>query len=112
MDEMNKKTTLKDIGEALDRFIVDEHGASLQYLDLAKEKEHVKTAEKDLTNLDLQWSGKVFRDIDPMKPLLMDDPTPLDNVPEFKHQAYQDILDKIKHEDERTDYSYQTLNSE
>lgn len=84
---MNKKTTLKDIGEALDKFILDDRGASLHWMDLTKD-ERVKTAEKDLTNLDLQWSGKIFRDTDPMKPLLLDDPSPLDNAPEFKHQAY------------------------
>ena len=44
--EMNKKTSLKDIGEALDKFIVDEKGESLRFWDPAEE-DHIKYASKD-----------------------------------------------------------------
>ena len=31
IDEMNKKTTLEDIGKMLDKFIIDERGKRLEY---------------------------------------------------------------------------------
>ena len=57
----------------------------------------------------MTWTGKLFKDSDPLKPLLMDDPSELDAMPEDVDTPYRDILDRIKYEDERTDYSAKTL---
>ena len=60
IDEMNKKTTLKDIGESLDKFILDEKAENLKYWDPTKNDEPVKSATKDTTNFEMSWSGKLF----------------------------------------------------
>ncbi len=42
----------------------------------------------------------------------MDDPSPLDGLPQDVDTPYRDIIDRIKYEDERTDYSAQQLTSD
>lgn len=108
--EMDKKISLKQIGEQLDKFILDEKGDSAKYYDPTRPEETVKSASKDVTSFELTWTGRLFKDMDPLKPILLDDPSPLDAMPEGTDTAYRDILDRIKYEDERTDYSTKTLN--
>ena len=69
--EMNKKTTLQDIGEALDSMILNEQAADSQYWNLDTKDEKVKAAEKDTTNMDYTWIGKFFGVRDPMKPCIL-----------------------------------------
>lgn len=45
--EMNKKTTLTDIGEMLDRFILDEKAENAKFYDSTKGVEEPKSATKD-----------------------------------------------------------------
>jgi hypothetical protein len=45
-------------------------------------------------------------------PLLLDDDTSLDNVPEGKDTPYRDILDRIKFEDKHRDHSYEKLSTD
>lgn len=107
--EINKKTTLKDIGEALDKFLVDEKAKGLGYHDLTKDDEPVPSASKDTTSFELSWTGRIFKDMDPLKPLLMDDPSPLDTLEEDLDIPYRDIIDRVKYEDARTDYSVNSI---
>ena len=71
--ELDKQITLKDIGEHLDKFILDEKAAGIKYIDPSRPEETVKTAAKNLTSFDMTWTGRIFKEIDPLKPLLMDD---------------------------------------
>ena len=43
INEINKKTTLKDIGRLLDKFMLDEEGEMLRFKDYRKD-EQVRTA--------------------------------------------------------------------
>ena len=109
--EMDKQVTLKDIGDKLDQLLLDEKAAGIQYLDPREEQggKNVKSASKDFTSFELTWTGRLFKDTDPLKPLLLDDPSELDSMPESVDTPYRDILERIKYEDERTDYSQRTL---
>jgi len=109
MKKSNLKTSLKDIGEQLDKFLLDEKAEGLRYEDPAAERESVPSAEKDTSSFEMSWTGRIFKNADPLKPLLLDDSTPLDSLPEGKDTPYRDILDRIKHEDKNTDYSTGTL---
>ncbi len=60
----------------------------------------------------MTWTGRIFKNQDPLKPLLLDDPSPLDSLPEGYDVNYRDILNRIKYEDERTDYSAKTLTAD
>jgi hypothetical protein len=64
---MNKKTSLKDIGETLDKFILDEKAEGLKYWN-ADNEESVKSSTKDSSNFELSWAGKLFKRYDPLKP--------------------------------------------
>lgn len=57
LDEMNKKTTLKDIGDSLDKFIVDEKAANFRFWDQTKD-ETIKSAAKDTNSFELTWTGR------------------------------------------------------
>jgi hypothetical protein len=60
----------------------------------------------------MTWSGKLFKDSHPLKPLLLDDATSLDEMGEDADIPFRDILDRIKYEDERTDYSKRSLTND
>lgn len=106
--EMNKKTSLKDIGEMLDKFIIDEKAAGIPYTNPFATEE-LKSASKNTDSFELHWSGKIFKDHDPLKPSLLDDPTPLENTPEGADIPYRDIIDRVKFEDAHRDHSFDTL---
>jgi small subunit ribosomal protein S9 len=94
----------------LDKFILDEKAEGLRYLDYNQNGDELpKAAQQDTSSFELSWAGRIFKDQDPLKPLLMDDPSRLDKMPEDTDTPYRDILDRIKYEDSRTDYSYQSL---
>lgn len=61
ISEMNKKTTLEDIGKMLDEFVYKEKGELLAYFDPTKPESKIRSASKDVTNLDLHWSGRIFQ---------------------------------------------------
>jgi hypothetical protein len=112
INELHKKTTLKEIGEQLDKFLLDERAEGLRFLDIANDDKTVKSAAKDTSNFELSWTGRIFKDTDPLKPHILDDPSALDGLPEDMDTPMRDILDRIKHEDERTDYSRGSLSQE
>lgn len=105
MKEMHKKTTLEDIGRLLDDFIIDEKAASPEFWDPSK-SDGIKTGTKDTDSFEMTWLGKMYKNADPLKPLLIDDDTPLENTGEGADAAYRDIIERIKHEDARRDHSY------
>lgn len=112
LDEMNKKTTLKDIGEQLDKFLLDERARGADYIDLTKDESKIPSAMKDSSNFELSWTGRIFKDVDPLKPLMLDDDSRLDSMFEDEDTPYRDLLDRIKYEDARTDYSMNSLSAD
>lgn len=73
LKEANKKTTLKEIGETLDKFILEERADSLRYTDISRPLDEVKSASKDTNSFEMSWTGRIFKRADPLKPLLLDD---------------------------------------
>lgn len=108
LNEQHKKITLKDIGSMLDKFLLDERAESLRYLDPSEDAAKVPSASKDTSSFEMSWTGRLFRDNDPLRPLLMDDPSSLDGMPEDIDTPYRDILERIRYEDSRTDNSTMT----
>lgn len=55
---MHKKTTLKDIGAMLDKFVLDSKANTGEHYDPAVHTfEQPHMAKKDLSNYDLHWKG-------------------------------------------------------
>jgi hypothetical protein len=67
---------------------------------------------KDSSNFELSWTGRIFKDVDPLKPLMLDDDSRLDSMFEDEDTPYRDLLDRIKYEDARTDYSMNSLSAD
>jgi hypothetical protein len=88
---------------------LDERSDSLRYTDITKPLDKIKSASKDTNSFEMSWTGRIFKNVDPLKPLLMDDDSELDSMAEGQDTPYRDILDRIKYEDSRTDYSYKSL---
>lgn len=108
--EINKKTTLKDIGDLLDQLILNEKAKGSDYYDPAVHMyEYPKVATKDYSNFDFSWSGKIFNAQDPLKPLLLEDASDLDKMPRKTDIPYRDILRKIAEEDKTDDHSTRSL---
>lgn len=82
LQQMNKKTTLKDIGAMLDKFILDSKANTGQYYDPAVHTfEQPKQATKDHSNYDLHWKGAFASSFDKMQPLyLIDEDSKLDTT--------------------------------
>jgi hypothetical protein len=69
INEMNKKTSLQDIGEMLDKFIIDEKAEGLKYYQPSKHvgnETEITSAKKDTSNFDLHWSGRLMKELDPL----------------------------------------------
>lgn len=79
MKEANKRTTLEDLGETLDKLVIDSKAKNWKYY---KPHEHAtlqpERPGKDFTSEDFQWSGKLLKSLDPKTPLFIDDPSMLD----------------------------------
>ena len=65
LKEMDKRVTLKDIGEMLDKFIIDEKAEGLQYYDPTI-KETVKETMQDHNSFEMTWSGRLMKSRDPL----------------------------------------------
>lgn len=74
VNEINKKTTLEDVGKQLDKFVLDSK-ASLD--DLFVPEKHITeqpyAASQDYSSDSLTWEGTFLSDFDPKRPQWMED---------------------------------------
>ena len=76
LEEMNKKTTLKDIGEKLDEFILSSKAAVIKNWDMGKHVlEQPKSALVDKDGSDFDWYQNIVSSFDPHRPNWLDDET-------------------------------------
>lgn len=73
--------------------------------------EKVTSASRDTTNFQYSWIGKHIAGANPLKPNLMQDneEEKLENNHEYTDIGYKDVLNRIRYEDERADYSFASL---
>lgn len=72
--EMNKKTSLQDIGEMLDDMILDSKAKNYKHYNLGEHYNlQSKRASKDYTSNDFKWSGRIMKLIDPKTPYFFQD---------------------------------------
>ena len=76
LTEVQKRTSLLDIGETLDNLVYESKAANWRTYSL---EEHYDTqpekANKDFKSSDFFWSAKIFRKLDPKQPKFIDDPS-------------------------------------
>mmetsp|Transcript_42729 Transcript_42729/g.65610 ORF Transcript_42729/g.65610 Transcript_42729/m.65610 type:complete len:433 (+) Transcript_42729:720-2018(+) len=73
LHEMNKRSSLADIGEHLDKLVIDEKARNLEHYDLSQRDEVPYYAKQDLSADDFKWSGKLNKIMDPKTPLFLED---------------------------------------
>mmetsp|Transcript_42638 Transcript_42638/g.57983 ORF Transcript_42638/g.57983 Transcript_42638/m.57983 type:complete len:218 (+) Transcript_42638:1731-2384(+) len=111
---MHKKTTLKDIGAMLDKFVLDSKAnIGENYDPIAHTFEQPHMAKKDLSNYDLHWKGVFAESFDKMKPLYMlDEDVEVDNRDARTQEDDKEIMQHVKHNDARRDHSMNGLSAE
>ena len=98
--EMHKKTTLKDIGEKLDEFILSSKAAQADYFHIGRHiLEEPSSPSKDKDETDFDWYKNIFKELDPKKPNYLDDESQLDNITSDEKFMIKDMIDEIKFND-------------
>jgi len=113
LNEANKRTTLEDLGETLDKLVIDSKAKNWKHY---KPHEHAtlqpERPGKDYTSEDFQWSGKLLRALDPKTPLFIDDPSKLGQADENNRQQFEKVVEEVKFNDSKRDYSFGALSQE
>ena len=79
--EMHKKTTLKDIGEKLDEFILDSKEKEIKYWDKSKHTlEQPDKPQKNLDAAEFDWKERMLSAFDPLKPHWFDDKSEIEKM--------------------------------
>jgi hypothetical protein len=73
--------------------MLDEKANNAKFYDPILHMDNIpKIATKDTTDYDLSWSGRYFNSFDPLRPLLLDDSSELENLPKGRDVIFKDIL--------------------
>lgn len=111
--EMNKKTSLQDIGEVLDELVLEEKAKNWQHYKLHEHHNaQPARASEDYTTEDFKWSGKMLSSLDAKAPHFIDDPRQLHQQHETARERYSDVYHAIRYADERRDHSEGALTQE
>lgn len=110
LNEMHKKTTLKDIGEKLDEFTYSSKAAIMDNWD---DKTHILEqpvqAQKDKSDKDFDWYSSIIASFDPRTPTWLDDPSQIDEEPTMERFAAKEIIAEVKFNDAMRDHSIGSL---
>ena len=111
--EMHKKTTLKDVGEKLDEFILESKAKTLDYWDPAKHiLEQPEKATKDIDAAEFDWKEKMLQSFEPIKPEWADDKNDLYELSREEKEKMEEIHDRVEFEDQMRDHSMGGLTPE
>ena len=73
LEQMNKKTTLRDIGEKLDEFVLTPKALNEYWHDSKHILEQPKSPTMDKDETDFDWCASIVASLDPKKPNWLDD---------------------------------------
>ena len=100
LNEVNRRTTLVDIGETLDKLIIDSKAAQWKHYSIVEDHDKQPgRASKNYTSDDFKWSGKLLRQLDPTTPLWVDDPNQMYQQPDGRIHLSERIRDFVKYND-------------
>ena len=98
MNEVNKRTTLEDIGETLDKLTIAAKAYNYKYYDVAEHHDkQPKRAEKDFTSDD--WAADLLGCLDKKSAALLDDPSDFAKFNETEANELEEIVDKVHYAD-------------
>lgn len=110
LNEMNKRTSLADIGETLDQIHYESKADNFKHYNLS-DHYNVEPQEpfKKHTSEDFKWSNRLLKSMDVKEPLFIDDPSKIDKLDEEEAAEIRDIYDRVKFNDAERDHSYNSL---
>jgi len=74
LNEVHKRSNLADIGEQLDKIVINEKAEMLEFYDLKTYfNKEIRSAKEEHTSDDFKWAGKLSKLMDPKTPLFIDD---------------------------------------
>lgn len=108
--EMNKKTTLKDIGAKLDEFILDSKANLGHHYHAERHTfETPNAATRDQTTVDFDWKLNLIQSFDSIKPYFIEDRSQLaDDLPPEKKRK-QEIIDEVEFNDSKRQHDIDSL---
>ena len=112
---MHKKTSLKDIGEKLDEFILSSKAkiAGAGYWEDGKHiLEQPLAPTKDVDQSKFDWFESIAASFDPNTPNWMDDESQVDDIPTDEVFLAKEVMAEIKFRDAMRDHSIGTLTQE
>ena len=113
LQEMHKKTTLKDIGEKLDEFIFSSKAAVAETWDLGRHVlEQPLSPQKDKDEGDYDWYANIVKSFDPQRPNWLDDESQIDDLASGETYFAKEVMKQIKFNDSMRDYSIGQLTAE
>lgn len=75
LNEANKRVTLEDIGETLDKLIYESKAEHATTYDLVEDyNSYPRHAKKEYTSDQFNWTKKLLSSMDPKSPAFFDDP--------------------------------------
>ena len=111
--EMNKKTSLKDIGEKLDEFIYTSKAKELDYWHDSKHLlEQPDMATKNLDSKEFDWKEKFKESFNPLKPHWIDEKSEIETLPTEDYQKMTEIFEEVEFRDEMRKQANEELTPE
>lgn len=108
--EMNKKTTLEDVGHILDKFIIESKAKTGSLYDPVRHLlEKPENADKDLTQDQTDWRRELLMSVENLSPKWLDDPSSIDVFPHVERDEMKDIVDEVEYYDKHFDHSKDQL---
>lgn len=101
LQEMNRKTSLKDIGEILDQLVLDSKAENHNYYNpVDHHSAQASKASKDYSTNDFKWDGKLLKLLDPKTPLFIDDPSQINQVDESLNKKLKSVIERVQFNDD------------
>ena len=100
LNEMNKKTTLKDIGTKLDEFILDSKANVGPYYHFDRhtfESPNAATREQGMADFD--WRHNIIESFDSVKPHFIEDQQQLNDDDSREKSRKREIIREVEHND-------------
>lgn len=112
LNEMHKKTSLKDIGELLDEFILTSKAGVAENFDAKHILEQPSSPQKEKSERDFDWYESIVSSFDPRKPNWLDDETQIDEVASDERFLLKELMNEIKFKDSLRDHSIGSLTAQ
>lgn len=110
ISEMNKKTTLKDIGAKLDEFILDSKADAAQFYQLDRTPfEYPNAATRDQTTPDFDWKENIMQSFDSVKPHFIEDEQQLEDDNIREKYRKKEIIAEVEWNDSTRQHNLESL---